>query len=180
MIGAVFIATSLDGYIARPDGSIDWLDQANAGAPRGEDFGFGAFFDSVDAVVIGRKTYDLVRSLGGEWPYGRKRIVVFSSGKPDIPNAIAGTVSAWSGTPTELAARLSDDGVERAYIDGGMTIQSFLRDGLIQEITITLIPVILGSGIRLFGSVDRDLYLELVETRNWDCGFVQTTYRVSS
>jgi dihydrofolate reductase len=180
VIGAVFIATSLDGYIARPDGSLDWLDEAGATAPEGEDFGFAAFFDSVDAIVIGRRTYDVVRSFGGKWPYGGKRVVVLSSGEPVIPSDIEETVSSWSGTPSDLAARFNRDGIARAYVDGGATIRSFLREGLIHEMTITTIPIILGSGIPLFGNLGRDIKLELLETRNWDRGLVQARYRVRS
>jgi dihydrofolate reductase len=175
--GSVFIATSLDGYIARDDGSIDWLEKANTRVPKGEDFGYKEFFSSVDILVMGRNTYELVRTFGS-WPYGKKPVVVLSSRAIKIPKAISKTVSLSSENPLALFDRLSADGVKHVYIDGGITIQRFLTARLIDELTVTLIPVLIGSGKPLFGALLNDILLELVSTKAYECGFVQNKYRV--
>ena len=173
--GAVFIATSLDGFIARADGSIDWLNAADAVIPAGEDCGYREFFGSIDAIVMGRHSYELVSSFA-TWPYGDKRMVVLSSKPLAIPEHLVGTVSASSQTPAELVTRLSSEGCQSLYIDGGLTIQSFLAAGLIDEITITMIPVLLGSGIPLFGPLPHDVFLRHVATKTYDFGYAQVKY----
>lgn len=175
---SVFIATSLDGYIARADGSIDWLDRANTHVPEGEDCGYNDFMDSVDVLVMGRNTFEKVLSFD-EWAYGSKPVVVLSRGQVSIPPSIAATVSASSEHPRALVERLASEGATHLYIDGGLVIQSFLREGLIDNITITVIPVLLGSGRSLFGSLDRDIELTHIATKTYTFGFVQTTYRVN-
>lgn len=172
---SVFIATSLDGFIARKDGSIDWLNEANGAVPPGEDCGYKAFADSVDVLVMGRNTFDLVRTFD-PWPYGDKRVVVLSSQTVEIPSEWGKTVSHSSAAPDVLLKKLESEGFRHAYIDGGITIQRFLRAGLIDEITVTLIPVILGEGRPLFGPLDKDIKLKLVRTRAYEFGFVQVTY----
>lgn len=173
----VFIATSVDGFIAREDGSIDWLEEANLSVPTGEDFGYHAFLEQSNVLVMGRSTFELVLTFE-PWPYGEKRVVVLTRKGVNIPDAIAKTVSATSETPSMLMDRLSREGVKRMYVDGGLTIQSFLAAGLIEEMTITTIPVLLGKGKPLFGSLAEDVKLEHLKTQAYDCGFVQTTYRV--
>lgn len=175
---SVFIATSLDGYIARADDSLDWLDRANASAPEGEDFGYGDFIGSVDVLVMGRNSFEKVLSLG-EWPYP-KPVVVLSRSPIAIPETIAATVSISSESPRTLVERLGQGGAKHLYIDGGQVIQSFLREGLIDEITITLIPVILGGGKSLFGPLEKEIELTHIATTAYECGFVQNTYRVNS
>lgn len=174
---SVFIAASLDGFIARPDGGIDWLDEANARVPKGEDCGFGAFMATVDALVMGRHTFDLARSFG-EWPYGQTPVVVLSSRLRSLPAGLPATVSLSSEAPASLVERLSAAGTKHLYVDGGVTIQRFLADGLIDELTITTIPVLLGAGRPLFGPLADDVRLEHVSTRAYEFGFVQTRYRV--
>jgi dihydrofolate reductase len=175
---SVFIATSLDGYIAREDGSLDWLDQVNEAATPGEDFGYDSFIASVDALVMGRNTFEKVLSFGSNWPYGSKPTVVLSRGQVAIPPSLAATVSTSSEPPRTLVERLAASGAKHLYIDGGLTIQSFLREGLIDEITLTLIPVLLGSGKPLFGPLDQDLKLTHLATQTYRSGFVQHQYRV--
>lgn len=190
--GAVFIATSLDGFIARPDGAIDWLpepgaddtsdtDAGSQGTDGGGDardpFGYDAFFASVDAMVMGRNTFDLVRTFGA-WPYGDKRVVVLTSRPLDLPDDAAGRVTTSQGSPEEVARRLADEGVGRVYVDGGRTIQAFLRAGLIRDLTITRIPVLLGEGIPLFGPTDGDVRLRHERTHVVGPGLVQSTYTV--
>jgi dihydrofolate reductase len=174
---SVFIATSLDGFIAREDGRIDWLEHYNGLLPDGEDCGHGAFIATVDALVMGRHTFEQVLSFDA-WPYGGKPVIVLGSHPPAIPSAVAATVSASRETPRALVERLSARGMRRLYIDGGLTIQSFLREGLIEELTITVIPLLLGSGRPLFGRLPREIRLELLSSRSYDCGFVQSRYRV--
>ena len=175
----VFIATSLDGYIARADGGIDWLEAANARVPPGEDCGYAAFMQSVDVLVMGRHSFEVVLGFG-HWPYGDKPVVVLSSRPLALPTRVPSTVGVSSETPAALLTRLSAQGARRVYVDGGLTIQRFLADGLIAEMTITRIPVLLGAGRPLFGPADRDVTLEHLGTRSWDFGFVQSKYRVAS
>jgi dihydrofolate reductase len=174
---SVYIATSLDGCIARADGSLDWLDKANATAPSGEDFGFQEFMASVDTLVMGRMTYEKVLSFG-EWGYGTTPVVVLSSqpieNQPEIPSTVTGS----SESPRALCDRLSVEGVRHIYLDGGVTIRGFLADGLVDEITITQVPVLIGEGLPLFGPLENNVDLELLESRSFDSGFVQSKYSV--
>lgn len=174
---SVFIATSLDGFIARPDGSIDWLNEASAAVPSGEDCGYAEFMESVDVLVMGRNTFETVLAFDA-WPYEDKRVVVLSSKPLIFPARLPNTVSASSESPDVLVDRLSAEGAQRLYVDGGKTIQRFLAAGLIDDITITLIPVLLGQGRPLFGPVENDITLAHMATRTFEFGFVQVKYRV--
>lgn len=178
---SVFIATSLDGFIARPDGGLDWLDAAQAVVPVGEDCGFASFMETVDVLVMGRKTFEKVRTLG-PWPYGATRVIVLSRTPIDFqiafPDDFPETVTHSSEDPPALCDRLSREGVKHLYVDGGNTIQRFLAAGLVDELTITVIPVLLGKGIPLFGDLDADINLSCVETRRFEFGFVQLKYCV--
>jgi len=176
---SVYIATSLDGYIARENGDLDWLDTANDTVPEGEDCGFLQFMEAIDVLVMGRKTYEKVMSFG-MWPYGNTPVIVLSRNIIEFPTDLNQNVSWSSESPKELCERLSKKGAKRLYIDGGITIQRFLADGLITDITITVIPVILGYGIPVFGSLERDISLEHVATKIFDFGFVQSTYEVKN
>ena len=171
--GFVFIAASLDGFIARADGDIGWLTEHDQ--PGVEDYGFQAFMESVDALVMGRATFDKVRSMGGDWSYGAKRVIVLSS-RPlgDAPS----TVERMQGAPRTIAEQLADRGAKRLYVDGGKTIQAFLREGLIERLTVTRIPILLGSGIPLFGALPHDVRLRHEATRAFRNGLVQSTYAV--
>jgi len=177
LISSVYIATSLDGYIAREDGSLDWLDSANERVPEGEDFGYALFMDSVDALVMGRNTYEKVLSFGA-WPYGDKPVIVLSRHRLEIPPHLSKMVEHSSQTPEELYMRLSKKGFSRLYIDGGITIQRFLAVGLIKDLTITVIPIIIGRGKSLFGSLDKDIELKHIVTKSYEFGFVQSSYEV--
>jgi dihydrofolate reductase len=169
---SVFIATSLDGYIARKDGAIDWLPGDDV-----EPHGYDEFIGSVDAIVIGRKTFETVLSFGG-WAYGTKPVVVLSS-TPDVLKAPQEAVCDFmAGSPEEIVRKLEGRGFRHLYIDGGVTIQRFLEAGLIQSMMITRIPVLLGSGLPLFGPLSRDVRLEHVGTRSFRGGLVQSEYRV--
>ena len=174
----MFIATSLDGYIARKDGSIDWLNDANSMVPEGEDCGFLEFMESVDAIIMGRNTFEQILSFG-EWPYGDTPLIVLSRNRVAIPEKLSKTVSCSSESPAELSLKLEKQGAKRLYIDGGLTIHSFLKEGLIKDLTITRIPTVIGIGISLFGEPDADIKLTHIKTKAYDFGFVQSTYEVA-
>lgn len=174
---SVFIAASLDGFIARPDGSIDWLDRANERVPAGADCGYATFMSGIDALVMGRRTFELARSFP-EWPYGKTPVVVLSRRLRALPRGVPDTVKLSRQAPAALVARLAARGLKRLYIDGGVTIQRFLAAGLIDELTLTTIPLLLGAGRPLFGRLPAEVGLEHLSTRAFDFGFVQSTYRV--
>ena len=173
---SVFIAASLDGYIAKADGDIAWLVNLPAPTPN-EDYGYQSFFDSVDALVMGRVTYETVLAFP-EWPYGNKKVFVLSGGQPVIPPALADRVEILSGAPQVLLSQLANAGYRHLYVDGGKTIQGFLRAGCIDEIILTTIPILLGAGIPLFGSLNAETSLELVSSRSYANGFVQNHYKL--
>jgi dihydrofolate reductase len=172
MLASVFIATSVDGFIARPNGSLDWLP-----AGGGEEHGYDEFIATVDALVIGRGTFETVLTFDA-WPYGSKRVIVLSSRPLDLSAARGGVVEQMSGSAEEIAARLDAEGVRHAYVDGGVTIQRFLRARLIQRLIITRVPVLIGEGIPLFGPLDSDVRLQHVATRTFPSGLVQSEYTV--
>lgn len=174
---SAYIATSLDGFISRSDGSIDWLNDFNTLVPVGEDLGYAQFMSSVDALVMGRNTFEQVLKFDA-WPYGAKPVVVISRQMKTLPGDLPDTVSMSNEKPEELFKRLAAKGLDHLYIDGGLTIQSFLRVGLIDEITITTIPVLLGEGKPLFGPLPEDVRLELLVSKAFEFGFVQNKYRV--
>ncbi len=175
---SVFIATSLDGFIARENGDIDWLSVADQGKQDPtEDYGYAAFFDTVDAVVMGRGTFEKVLTFG-EWPYGSKAVVALSKRQLEIPEHLSATVHATTSAPVELARELAEEGHRHAYIDGGQTIQSFLGAGLVDRLIITRIPVLLGAGRPLFGRLPADVRLRHVRTTDYANGLVQSEYEV--
>lgn len=173
---SVFIAASLDGFIARKNGALDWLPGSD-GATGGEDYGYHEFFQSIDTLVMGRKTYELALSFP-KWPYTGKRVVVLSGRYSKTPSMLATDIEGTSSTPQELVNDLSARGARHVYIDGGKTIQGFLQAGLIQDITITRIPVLIGEGIPLFGPLAHDITLEHLATKAYSSGFVQSKYKV--
>lgn len=173
---SVYIATSLDGFIARADGDIAWLTEAPV--PEGEDFGYAEFIGAVDVLVMGRHTYDKVRTFD-KWPYP-VRVVVLTSRPAELAPAPAGAaVEALALGPAELAEHLGAAGVKHVYLDGGLTIQRFLAADLVDELTITTIPILLGGGIPLFGPLPRDIPLTRLDTRAWPNGFAQSKYAVA-
>ncbi|MGM0588760.1 MAG: dihydrofolate reductase family protein [Bacteroidota bacterium] len=175
---SVFIATSLDGFIARPNGSLDWLNESSDGSSDpAEDFGYQAFMEDIDALVMGRNTFDKVLSFG-EWPYGSTRVYVASHRELEDANALPEQVQRVAGSPPQIVEQLAEKDAHHLYIDGGQTIQQFLRSGLIQQITITRVPVLIGEGISLFGSLEQDLTLNHLSTRTFENGFVQSQYEV--
>jgi len=171
---SVFVGASVDGFIARPNGDLDFLP-----ADGGEPHGYDEFIASVDAIVIGRKTFETVLTLG-PWPYGDKRVVVLSNRPVDLSAARGGVVEQMAGPPVEIVSRLAASGAQHLYIDGGMTIQGFLRAGLIQRLIITRVPVLIGDGVPLFGALPRDIRLRHVATRHYPSGLVRSEYQVAA
>ncbi len=170
---SVYIAASLDGFIARKDGSLDWLP---AGSEGGEDFGYADFMSSVDHIVIGRNTFEKVLTFGG-WPYDKK-VIVLTSRDLTLPPELTDKVEALHLSPRELIHEMDSRGAKSIYLDGGVTIQHFLRDGLVDEMTITTIPVLIGEGVSLFGKLGKDIKLELIKSRSFKNGFVQNRYKI--
>jgi len=152
-------------------------DGGSDGESDGADYGYQKFMDSVDVLIMGRKTYEMVMSFG-KWPYGEKRVIVLSSKENIVPKHLEETVESRSCSPTELVEELIASGAEHIYVDGGKTIQGFINSGLIQEIIITTVPILIGSGIPLFGELDKDKNLHHLETHSFDSGFVQSRYEV--
>ena len=174
MKASVFIATSLDGFIARQNDSLDWLP-----AGGGEEHGYNEFIATVDAIVMGRRTFETVLTFDS-WPYGAKQVIVLTTRPAEVVAPGDAVCEAMSGTPEEIVTRLAERGMTHLYIDGGVTIQRFLEAGLIQRMIITRVPVILGGGIPLFGPVSRDVRLDHVGTRSYTSGLVQSEYRIAT
>ncbi|HEY4901847.1 MAG TPA: dihydrofolate reductase family protein [Candidatus Sulfotelmatobacter sp.] len=172
MMVSIFIGASVDGFIARPNGDLDFLP-----AGGGEPHGYNEFIATVDVLVIGRKTFETVLAFPN-WPYGDKRVVVLSSRPLDFSAVRGGLVEQMSGTPAEIVAKLEASGAHHVYLDGGITIQRFLRAGLVHRLTITRVPVLIGEGIPLFGSLPRDVHLKHVATQHYASGLVQSKYQI--
>ena len=170
---SVFVGTSVDGFIARSNGALDFLPEGG-----GEPHGYDEFMASVDALVIGRKTFETVLSFPA-WPYGDKRVVVLSSRPLDFSKVVGGAVEQMAGPPVEIVSKLAARGLQHLYVDGGITIQGFLRAGLIQRLVITRVPVLIGDGVPLFGSLPRDVRLRHVITRHYPSGLVQSEYAIA-
>ena len=169
---SVFVGTSVDGFIARPDGGLDFLP-----AGGGEPHGYDEFIATVDTIVIGRKTFETVLGFDA-WPYGTKRVVVLSSRPLDLSALRAGRVEQMAGAPADIVAVLAATGTRHVYVDGGVTIQGFLHAGLVQRLVVTRVPVLIGQGIPLFGSLPHDVRLRHVATRPYASGLVQSEYEV--
>jgi dihydrofolate reductase len=173
MMVSVFVGTSVDGFIARVNGDLDFLPED------AEPHGYEEFFASVDVLVIGKKTFETVLGFA-VWPYGDKRVVVLSSQPVDLSRAYGGIVEQMSGAPADIVAQLEASGARHAYVDGGITIQRFLSAGLVQRLIVTRVPVLIGDGIPLFGSLPHDVRLRHVATRQYPSGLVQSEYQVGA
>lgn len=174
---SVFIATSLDGYIAKINGDIDWLTKFNPPTEQGEDkdCGFSKFFSSVDVLVMGKNTYEAVSNFD-TWPYQGKRVVVLSS----TLTSVCEQAELFTGDITHLVEKLHADDIKHIYIDGGVTISQFLNMGLIDQMIISLIPVVLGSGIPLFNKINNDKWCRLISSKPFSNGLVQLQYEVTN
>jgi len=174
---AVFVGVSLDGFIARPNGDLDWL--MGEGGGDSAEYGYNEFIAAIDAIVMGRRTFEKVLTLD-KWYYGDKRVIVMSHQPIDVSVAQAreGVVEQMAGAPSEIVSKLAASGASRLYIDGGITIQQFLRAGLIHRLIISRLPVLIGQGIPLFGSLSRDVLLRHIKTKTYPGGMVQSEYHV--
>jgi dihydrofolate reductase len=169
---SVYIAVSLDGFIARRNGDIDWL----TGGEGGEDYGYAEFMSTVDHVVMGRNTFEKVLTFGG-WHYDKK-VIVLTSRDLTLAPELNDKAEALHLSPRELVRELEGRGSRHIYLDGGVTIQHFLREGLVDEMTITTIPILIGEGLPLFGPLEKDVNLELLKSQSFKNGFVQNKYKV--
>lgn len=172
MRASVFVGTSVDGFIARRNGDFDFLPEGG-----GEPHGYDEFMASVDVLVIGRHTFEKVLTFD-KWPYGDKRVVVLSSRAIDVSGVRDAVIEHMSGPPAAITDRLAASGANHAYIDGGITVQRFLRAGLIQRVIVTRVPVLIGEGIPLFGSLPHDVRLRHVHTQTYASGLVRSEYEV--
>src|SRR2546425_9163257 len=170
---SVFIGPSLDGFIARAIGDLDFLRPGG-----GDPHGYYEFMTTVDALVIGRKTFETVLTFE-TWPYGEKRVFVLST-RPLAAPPLGAVVERLSGAPAVIVSQLAARGIQHIYVDGGITIQRFLQAGLIQRLIITRVPVLIGAGIPLFGALERDIALQHVVTRQYASGLVQSEYVVAA
>ena len=170
---SVYIAVSLNGFIARKNGDLDWLP---ATEEDGEDFGYADFMSNIDHIVMGRNTFEKVLTFG-EWQYDKK-VIVLTSRDLIIPPELINKVEALHLSPRELVHEMGRRGAKSIYLDGGVTIQHFLRESLVDEMTITTIPILLGEGLPLFGKLEKDMKLELVKSESFKNGFVQNKYKV--
>lgn len=169
----VYIATSLDGYIARKDGNIDWL--MAFPNPEKSDYGFSEFMDRVDGILMGKNTYETVKDFT-PWPY-EKPVFVLSRSLKDLPPELRSKVELMQGELTWVLDSLKSKGIHHVYIDGGLTIQSFLREDLVDELIITRIPILLGSGLALFGEMEQELKFDLINTEILNKDLVKSTYK---
>ena len=174
MTVSVFVGASVDGFIARRNHDLDWLPED------GEPHGYDEFIATVDTIVIGRNTFEKILSFEG-WPYAAdKRVVVLSSKPVDLSVVKGGRVEQMGGPPARIVVQLAESGARHLYVDGGITIQRFLREGLVQRLVITRVPVLIGDGIPLFGALPRDVRLRHVSTKAFPSGLVQSEYQIAS
>lgn len=167
---SIFIATSIDGYIARQDGGLDWMDRVDG---FDEDYGLHKFMDSIDALIIGRKTYEIAASVS-DWPYKGKRVVVLSN----TLRAVKEEAELFRGDLISLVSQLHADGIKHIWIDGGVTISQFLEYQMVDSMTLSVIPVILGSGIPLFNAISHDIPCRLIASQQYPSGLVNLNYEV--
>ena len=173
-INMVFIARSLDGYIADKNGGLDWLNAIPN--PDHLDLGYEKFIKEAEAIVMGRSTFETVCSFDMEWPY-KIPVFVLSRTMDKVPEKYRGNAEHLNGSLTEILDQIHKKGYTRLYIDGGTTIQNFLKEDLIDEIIITTIPILLGGGSPLFGELPKELEFEHVESNLYLDALVQDCYR---
>lgn len=172
MKNVIYIAASIDGFIASPDGTLDWL--TGIPNPSGSDYGFADFMDGVDGIVMGRNTYETVLSFG-EWPY-IKRVFVLSHTLKAVDASLRGKAEIIHGDPAEVVRELNERGYSDLYVDGGKTIQGFLEEDLIDEMIITRASIILGGGIPLFGPSDKARKFKVVSAEILNGDLVKTRF----
>ncbi|MBS0652144.1 MAG: dihydrofolate reductase [Verrucomicrobia bacterium] len=167
---SIYIASSIDGFIARKNGGLDWLDRLHI---PDEDFGYREFFDSIDALVMGRKTYETVCGFG-KWPYENKRVIVLS----DTLKKVGDEAELFTGKLSDLLAKLHHEKIAHIWIDGGVTVSRFLQEGLVDRFIVSIAPIVLGSGIPLFHDMDRENGCRLESVKSYPNGLVQLCYQI--
>lgn len=165
---SIYIAMSIDGYIAKEDGDVDWLQQ---GCIPGEDYGYPKFMATVDALVMGRNTYEKVLTFE-PWPYKGKRVIVLSKTLTSVKN----DAELYKGNIRQLVEKLYDEEIKHVYIDGGMTACQFLNEKIVDQMTLSVSPIILGAGIPLFSHIDTEVDCRLTSSQSYSCGLVQLAY----
>lgn len=171
---SVYIATSLDGFIADKKGGLNWLQTiAN---PKNNDFGFTKFMNEIDALIMGRKTFETVLGFDVNWPY-TKPVFVLSNSLKEIPDSHQDKAFLVSGNLKEVLEGLHKINLNHIYIDGGTTIKSFLKEDLIDEMILTTIPILLGGGSTLFGDLEQHLEFELMSSTTHLQHIVQNHYK---
>ncbi|MEZ4829000.1 MAG: dihydrofolate reductase family protein [Bacteroidia bacterium] len=170
----VFIGRSLDGFIAGKNGELDWLDAVPN--PENVEMGYEKLMQEIDAIVMGKTTFEVVCNFGIEWPYV-KPVFVLSHSLSAVPENLSGKVFLLKGNPREILREIHEKGYYKLYIDGGKTVQDFLREDLIDELRMTTIPILLGGGIPLFGDLPHPLEFEYVESQVFLNQIVQDCYR---
>lgn len=173
---SAYIAASVDGYIARLNGKLDWLNDA-AGQNSSEDYGYQEYLAAIDCIVMGRRSFEKTASFA-KWPYQGKQVIVLSKSLKSVPPDLEGKATLFNGQIELLLVELQNYKIRQVYVDGGLTIQSFVRAEMLDEITITQIPVLLGKGLPLFGEVFKDVKLKLIHSKSYDNGFVQSKYQI--
>jgi dihydrofolate reductase len=170
----VFIANSLDGFIAEENGGIEWL--SNLSSLEESDFGFKSFYDSIDAILMGRNTFQTIQSFT-DYPYPNKKLYVLSTTlkKEDLNPKYSQELI--EGNPSEIKELIQKKGHENIYLDGGITIQNFLKEGLVDTLIVSIVPILLGKGIKLFGEISKTIPLKHIETRVFSNGLVQNSYK---
>lgn len=175
--GHVFIATSLDGFIARKNGNIDWLLSRD---DPDEDHGYQDFIKNIDGLVMGRGSFEAV-AASEPWPYERPVVVLSKTlASSPVPDRLTGRVRFVDMTPKATMEMLAMEGWRRVYVDGGQIVQSFLREGLIADMVVTQVPVLIGEGRQLFGSIDSDIPLAHVMTKAFPSGLMQSLYKIEA
>ena len=170
----VYIATTLEGYITRPEGELDWLIDPDF-VDEGEDYGFTKLLDSVSCVVMGRHTFESLMNAH-EWPCGNKRLVVMTQSMSELPEHTPETVELFAGEPAELVNKLALEGESKVFLDGGQLIRSFNAKGLVDRLILTRVPVLIGSGVPLFGALKTDIKWKHIRTQSYKSGLVQSEY----
>lgn len=167
---SIYIAMSIDGYIARKDGNLDWLEYGHTGS---EDYGFKKFINSIDTLILGRNTYQVVSGFE-EWPYKGKKVIVLSN----TLKVVRKEAELFCGQLPDLLSKLHSENIRHIWVDGGITASKFLETGLVDELTISIIPMVLGSGIPLFSIMNKEHKCQLVSTQPYPSGLVQLKYEM--
>lgn len=174
--GHVFIATSLDGFIARDNGDIGWLMERNE---PGENYGYDSFIADIDVIVLGRGSFLALRDVK-PWLYTLPVVVLSASLTQDhVPDDLKDKVEICDKPPKQVMQMLQSRGCRRVYVDGGRVVQSFLAERLIADMVITRVPVLLGQGRSLFGAIPEDIPLVHEKTETFPPGFVQSRYKIA-